>query len=178
MTDALRATYHTFKLVPSRSVAQIVLEIGIEQAEAALDLLGIPQPGKPTWVGIARLNDSAAVTSAPLCPDQALPESDGVAPEAGSGAAGRPAQHPLVRLAGILPNDERFRKWTGLKAMAHGYEDEGFLREEDVADWLRHECGIASRRELATNPDAAAKFEALVARYRQDTGQSTWERPA
>ena len=169
MTDAIRAAYSSFKHVPTRSVLQLVLEVPIEQAEAALDLLGIPQPGTQTWCAIARLNDSAVVTPSPLRPDQALPATDVGPPRPEAAAAGRPALTPgekLVQMAGMLCEDIRFQEW--LRAMD----------ADAAATLVRIHCGIASRRELATNEAAQRKFNELVARYKSETGQSTWERPA
>lgn len=170
--SAIRATYHTFKLVPSRSVAQIVLEIKIEDAEAALDLLGIPQPGKATWCAVAILRDSAGENISAVTPSRVAAEV-AKGPEAVGAEPARPAPHPLVQMAGILPNDERFIAWLS----AQGGDD--FICTKTYAtQYIRQCCGIETRKELATNDNAAKLFTALLARYKQDTGQSTWERPA
>lgn len=148
MADALAATFSDFKLLKSRKVCQLHFEVPLEKAKEALDLLGMPNPHAEQWVGIAPL---------------AAKPGDGSTTE-----RQKSEQHRLVKLAGVLCNDERFRFWF-------------FDRPEPSADYtatvLREVCGIASRRELATNPKAAATFEDIVSRYRQETGQMTWERP-
>lgn len=54
---AFKATYSDWKLVKSRSVVQIVLEVPMESADAAYQLLGgMPNPAAETWVGVARIN--------------------------------------------------------------------------------------------------------------------------
>lgn len=127
-----------------------------------------------------------AIVAVPLAEDQHVNDSavgaDGgysvlptrapsvIQPEAGSGATGRPAPHLLVQMAGILPTDGRFQMWALAK---HGSTKEIFA---EAAQWLRHHCNIASRRELATNEAAAEKFRALVARYKSETGQTTEQR--
>src|SRR5260370_770059 len=49
------ATYSDFKIVRTRSVAQIVLELPIEQAQGFVDAFGLPIPGSEIHVAIARL---------------------------------------------------------------------------------------------------------------------------
>lgn len=58
MTAAVfQATYSDWKLVKSRKVVQIVLEVPMEDSDAAYQLLGgMPNPAAETWVAIARLN--------------------------------------------------------------------------------------------------------------------------
>lgn len=52
--------FSDFKLVKTRSVAQLVLEVPIEQADAALAALGgLPRPGSEVWVAIARIQETA-----------------------------------------------------------------------------------------------------------------------
>lgn len=60
--------------------------------------------------------------------------------------------------AGILCSDPGFWNWAQV-----GGEDEAIT-------FLRAHCGVKSRSELDVEP-AAAKFDALVASYRADTGQ-------
>ena len=111
-------------------------------------------------------NDSAAVSGRPSHSD-----APGLSPEAGSGAAGRPALtegERLVQQAGILCGDERFQKWI---ILGHVGRTLVAISAAWAANLLREKCGIASRRELATNEAAAEKFRALVARYKSETGQ-------
>lgn len=56
MTAAFSATYADWKLVKSRKVVQIVLEVAMEDSDAAYKLLGgMPNPAAETWVGVAKL---------------------------------------------------------------------------------------------------------------------------
>lgn len=57
---AISGTYSDLKLVKTRSVAQIVIEVPIEQAEAVVRTFGIPQPGKEIPVALARLGERPA----------------------------------------------------------------------------------------------------------------------
>src|SRR5512133_3051679 len=69
MTDAaFQATFSDFRLVKGRKVAQIVLEVAIEEADKALAVLGgVPQPATEAWVAVARLETRAKVV--PIKPD-------------------------------------------------------------------------------------------------------------
>lgn len=53
---AFHASYADWKLVKSRKVVQIVLEVPMEASDAAYQLLGgMPNPAAEIWVGVARL---------------------------------------------------------------------------------------------------------------------------
>jgi len=57
---ALRGTFSDFKLIRSRKICQLVIEVPLEQADAALQALGgIPNPADERWVAVARLNPEA-----------------------------------------------------------------------------------------------------------------------
>lgn len=83
--DLLKMTYSDIKTVKTRSCYQIVLEGPIEQMEAAMQLLGAPNPKVERWVAVALLTEAAA-------------EARG----------GKYAQQ-----AGILCNEGAFIKWMG-----------------------------------------------------------------
>lgn len=76
---------------------------------------------------------------------------------------GKSGIHPLVQKAGILAKSEPFRQWV-INTAAIGNQ-----HWDDPVAYIRAECGIQSRKELATNPEAAAKFEKLVQRYYEET---------
>jgi hypothetical protein len=53
---AIAGSYSDFKLIKSRSVAQVIIELPIERAEAFLKAFGVPQPGAEKPVALALLN--------------------------------------------------------------------------------------------------------------------------
>ncbi|MEJ6397009.1 hypothetical protein [Yoonia sp. 208BN28-4] len=59
--------------------------------------------------------------------------------------------------AGILCNDEKFRLFIGTLCLSRA---ETFCPEA-TAEYVRHHCGITSRRDLNTDHAARAKFNAL-----------------
>lgn len=63
--------------------------------------------------------------------------------------------------AGILCNDMRFRIYVAQKLMCQpGCEDHP-VSTEAAAEYLRRFCEIQSRRDLATNINARARFRIL-----------------
>lgn len=56
----------------------------------------------------------------------------------------------IVKLAGMLPRNPDFRKW--LVEEGHIFDAD----EDEATTWLKSQCQIESRRELATNPAASA----------------------
>ncbi len=51
-------TFSDFKLIKTRSTAQLVIEVPIERAFDAIAILGIPQPGKEIQVAVYRPDTS------------------------------------------------------------------------------------------------------------------------
>ncbi len=64
----------------------------------------------------------------------------------------------LVQLAGMLPRDATFRAYLCDLASV---ED---VTPDNAAEYVRVICEVGSRRELATDPEAANRFETLVRR--------------
>lgn len=53
---AFRATYSDWKLVKTRAVVQVVMEVPLSDADAAYEVLGgMPVHGNERWFGIAAL---------------------------------------------------------------------------------------------------------------------------
>jgi len=153
---AISGTFSDYRLVRSRSVLQIIVEVPIEQQSNAFAALGYPIPGAEIHVALARLQPDA---SAP-------PSSD----RAQAGKARYVAQTPqeqAVTRAAMLPKDRRFREWlteyTGWLS--------GEMTEEEAAWSIRHECGVDSRRELSTDAGAYKAFLALESAWLVASGQ-------
>ena len=142
MTDAFSATFSDFRLVKGRKVAQIVLECPLEQADAALAVLGgVPNPASERWVAVARLKDTPAKVEAPK------------------------VKTPSQR-AWALCQSGRFQSWLFRNTASDNAYDMAPSPEE-TANVLRAQLGIKSRGELDTNPEARARFEALEKEYQE-----------
>ena len=135
----IRGTFSDLKLIKSRSTAQLVIEIPIEEADNALTALGgVPLPGKECWVAIARLT-TQAVIAAPQKERRALEDV------------------PLPQRAGMLVNDPKFVQWLDEMGM-----DEYMTPDE----WLKSNCDIQSKTQLATNGAAAEMFLKIEGDFR------------
>lgn len=79
---------------------------------------------------------------------------------------------PASQQAGILCADPQFHQWVAqaLFPTAIGFKPH-VKADVKCAEWVREQCGVISRSELDTDPEARAKWDALVSQFRQDTGR-------
>lgn len=154
---AISGSFADFKLIKSRSVAQLIIEIPIEQTDAALLALGgVPQPATERPVAIARLVERP---EAKPDPRERYAQSD-----EGTQAVTR---------AALLCSEQDFQRWiipTGKPVLTKGMDHEAIRRAiaEAAADELRNRIDVRSRKELATDPDALARFLDLEARFKSE----------
>jgi hypothetical protein len=145
---AFRATYSDFKLVKTRKVVQIVLEVPLEQSNAVLDVLGgMPDPSKESWVGVARLRSDAS---------QPQPVVD--KPPAGAKRDWRdlsPAQQ-----AGIRCDEPAFSAF-----LKENHPDDWHEAGNDAAECVRMMCQVSSRSALVTNQKARVIWHQLDEEY-------------
>lgn len=131
MTDhaVIAGSFSECRMVKTRSAFQLVIEVPIEQADAALKALGgMPQPGKERPVAVARLNASS------------------VEPAAKKGS--------LAQQAGILCGDPRF-----LTFLAENYQHIGAPKDDfEAATTVRSICGVNSRSEFDSDPAAGQRW--------------------
>lgn len=64
---------------------------------------------------------------------------------------------PNAQQAGMLCNDEQFRKFAGTRTIKTGIQ----LSPSAAAEFIRTFCCVTSRRDLNTDPEAAQKFQTL-----------------
>lgn len=159
MTNAaFKAAYADWKLIKTRSVIQVVLEIPLEQADLAYQVLGgMPLPASEQWVAIARLDEGATV--APELPVEAAGPR-GETPD-------RPhkprklvaADKRLAQQAAICCTEPTFRKFLEEK---HGYAP---ANEEDAAEALRDMIGVGSRSEIVPGTVFADRWDKIRGQY-------------
>ena len=133
----VQGTYADFKLVKTRGVVQMVIEIPVgEAAENFMEMFGLPNPNEEVWVAVAELNR----------------ETVGRNEEAVA----------AIRSAGMLCNNKNFGAW--LKA-SRGMTEVVPEKAESVAIALRAMIGVKSRTELENNPDAIKAFYRVKAEF-------------
>ncbi len=152
LTDAaFMGVFSDFKLIKTRSVCQLIIEVPLEQADKCLAAMGgVPLPGQERPVAVARLREKS--------PEQApSPSSDGK-----QWKDMRPSQQ-----AGILCSDVDFQKWIAehKKWGPVSLRDDYSYGEDQVADLVRRKCGILSRSQMDTNPSATAAWSEIAADY-------------
>jgi hypothetical protein len=151
---AIKATFADWRTVKGRKVLQLIFEVSLEQQGDVLSVLGAPMPDEARWCGIALLAG----------PSQEVP-----AERVGAGDIG-PEPAPPAKTEGVraclravlLCKDERFKRWL---------MGSPIRTKEDTAAGMRAYLGVASRSEIATNPETLKRFLNLEARYLAETGQ-------
>ena len=153
----IQGTYSDFRYVKTRSVVQIIVEVPIEAAEAALELLGIPNPGSEKWVAVALLGDdeqSIAPANTPTTngpTEKSKRKWDDMQPS---------------QQAGIMINDPDFVAWTEQR-----YSNIGASADERVKTF----CGVSSKAELSEE-HPLRHWNYLLDEYRKDTGRIAEQR--
>jgi hypothetical protein len=164
---AFSGTYSDLKLVKTRSVAVVHIEIPIEQAAAFVAVFGMPLPGSERPVALALLKASPGSTR------------ESAAPYTGDTAGGEPANDrtpwtklPRAKRAGILCNDPRFQTWA-TDRMEIEIKPESWPGEpkESAAMYIRWRCGVKSRSDLDDTDAIATRFDLMESLYRVETGQ-------
>jgi hypothetical protein len=137
MTDraAFQGTYSDIKLIRSRKVAVVCVEIPIEAATAFVAAFGMPDPASETWVALARIENMQDDTPKPK---RAF------------------ADLPLPQQAALACQREAFQRfaaesgWVGLE-----------ISEAGAAEFVREHCGVESRADLNATPAAARSWTQL-----------------
>lgn len=140
---AIQGTYTDLKIVRSRKVCQIVVEIPLEASQGFVEAFGMPNPEAETWVAIARLKAGVA---------QATGEHR---------ERRRFTELPRSQQAAMACNDPSFQVFVK--------EDIGGpvigKTEYAAAECVRDYCDVQSRAHLDTNPQAGRLWDELYGRY-------------
>lgn len=141
---AIKGTYSDLRFVKSRKVAQVTIEVPLEQAEQVIALFGTPNPAAETWVALARLNPSAK-------PDA---QTEG-------GVKDRRRFHdlPPAQQAALKCKETAFQRFL------HEQHESGAVTEPMAVDAVRDICGVASRSELNDKPAAATRWARLLSEF-------------
>lgn len=154
MMAAVAGTFSDVKVIKSRKVCVLSIEVPIEKADEALRILGgIPRPDEERWVGLARLNAGSSNGRT----------SDFDSENAGSSPA--PASKKAwpdktaAEQAGILCAEWRFQRFMCADS------------EEEAARRVRAHCGVKSRRDLDDSQRARVLWHGLDNDFRVSVGQ-------
>lgn len=163
---AIKGTFSDFRAVKGRKVAQLIIEVPIEQADAALHALGgVPMPDNPKWVALARLNETPATQ-----------------PETGTAGQGEDTGGEVLGASRASPasSEREKRKWSDLPAasqIALACEDAQFRKwlngrtDLHVTDkWIaehvvRDALGVARKRDVLPSTKAFARWQELYGTF-------------
>lgn len=133
---AIMGTFVALTPVASRKVVRLHIECAIEHADQILHALGgYPDPANPKHVAVARLNAGSAPK------EKWIPEY----------------QNPAKTCA-LLCQKESF--WNFISERGKRCENEA-----DAAEYVRHQCGVNTRADFATNPVALRKWQVIERAY-------------
>lgn len=144
---AIQATYSDFKIVRGRKVAQIILEIPLEQANGFVTGFGMPNPGSETWVAVARLNQKAIQH-----------KDDGV--QAPKNVRRSFGELSLAEQSAIKCGDRVFQRFLFEKDMIpdEDFEAGGQKSADAAATAVRVACGVNSRADILPGTPAGDKW--------------------
>ena len=135
-TMAITGTYSDFKIIKSRSVAQVIVEVPLEEANNVIEVFGVPRPDAEQWVGIVGLRRDKMVSKSMA------------------------TKH--IQQAGIMARDESFQGW--LKAVK-GFEDVVIGSTDSAAEAMRALLGIRSRTEMHSRPEVVEAWRRIYDEY-------------
>lgn len=157
MPDAIMASLHSYKSLATRKQLQITLEVPSEYAAQALKMLGVGDPSGSQWFAVTRMNAQ---------PKNGHPagESPAALPPHADKAEGqdKPRTYTRSQRAAIMCQDPAFQSWiigrdVGTNSVVSTLGD-----DRTAADFaIKSVLGITSKRELDTDPEAAARFDAI-----------------
>lgn len=132
----IQGTYADFKIVKTRNVAQFIVEVPLEQANAAVNVFGLPDPTSEKWVAIAMLNEHVI-------------ERNESATKA-------------IQVAGMLCREAQFGKFLRDHL---GMREVEPMNSQSIADGLRALLGIKSRTEMHDQPETVVAFNRIKGEY-------------
>ena len=158
MSDArvIKATFAEWKMIKTRKVLQLILEVPLEQQGEVLTRLGPPIPDQEKWVAVALLDELVAAET----------EHQREAAKASRSLAGKEryanadAMEQARTRAVLLTKDPQFQMWAGYPR-----------DEEKTKAFLYRACHVESRRDIATDPEACKEFLRLEGQYAEATGR-------
>lgn len=136
---AIKGTFSDFRVVRGRKIAQLVVEVPIEQADEALRALGgVPVAANERWVAVARLDPQIASQRPLQEPARAIEK-----PRRSFG------ELPLAQQAAIRCQDGKFQQFLGVASA------------EEAAVCVRDECRVGSRADIESAPYASQRWHEI-----------------
>jgi hypothetical protein len=147
---AFRATYSDWKVVKGRKVVQVVLELPLEAADQAYQVLGgMPMAANEIWCAVARLDERKVVPS--VANDQSKSDTPPRLESNASAGADKPKKSP-AQIAGYLCTLGSFQEFLRIKFTDQWVDNaqraNGGSKEEVAKETLYDICAVTSRTQL------------------------------
>jgi hypothetical protein len=154
-------SYSDLKIIKTRSVVQIVVEVPLDRGKEVTDLFGLPQPNAEIAVLVSRWDQAAADRGEPpLIELPRTPQIEHANDDADD--AKQRAPMTLAQSAGFLCGTPTFQQFIYEKSDGWDHRP----TKDEAAEWLRSICGVASRADIKPeNPVAAERFRKVRADY-------------
>ena len=150
-----KASFADFKLVKTRSCAQLIFELPIEQADAALQTLGgLPRAATEVWAAICRIDPKKAASEPRVAPAEASAPKE----------RQRFGAMPLPKQAAIRCNDPDFRRFLAQRGH-FARAGTAVLDLDMAADEVREICCVTSRAQITDADGSGPLWMALDAEY-------------
>ena len=150
-TLAFKATYSDWKLIKTRGVVQVVMEVPLSEADAAYQILGgMPDFSQERWFAVAPLKLPTA-TKEVATPQSAEPDRHLTGAKRMDWRELQPAAQAGIRCA-----DPVFTSF-----LRETYPEDYSALECDPAEIVRYLCGVKSRSELGTKHAARMIWKQL-----------------
>ena len=133
----IEGTYSDFKLVKTRKVVQMVIEVPVEQSHLITESFGIPQPHEEIYVVVARVRSE-------------IKEIEIIA--------------KAIQQAGILGQSSDFGEWLSYNYSDLQIDPYNL---STVQQAIRTICGIKSRADMRTDFQGLAKWQELYKKWKE-----------
>lgn len=154
-----------FKLVRTRKTVQVIIELPIEKGADFLNAFGMPDPSKEQWVAIAALKERPTLSTITAVSEHVIRNPQAADKTVYSPQREKTEGEKAVVRAVMLCKDPTFQEWS-IVPYRYGGAVNARPGEESARDYICVVCGISSRSELATNPEARKRFEQIETSYR------------
>tara|TARA_R110000824_G_scaffold162525_1_gene338217 strand:- start:1297 stop:1725 length:429 start_codon:yes stop_codon:yes gene_type:complete len=132
----ITGTYSDFKIIKTRQVAQVIIEVPLERSKEVIDKFGLPMPNEEIWVAIAQIRTERST--------------------------GNARASKAIQQAGILCKDQTF----GIFLQQHkNLSDVNPADHTTIENAVRAVTGVKSRAEWRTNDGALIAWERLYKEY-------------
>ena len=132
----ITGTYSDFKIIKTRQVAQVVIEVPLERSKDVIDKFGLPMPNEELWLAVAAIKSERATDNA--------------------------RASKAIQQAGIVCKDATFGVFLKNQKKL---SDVNPADHSTIENAVRAITGVQSRAEWRTNEQALIAWERLYQEF-------------